>query len=193
MLPDDPDPAPPVAPALPRPSDEPSLAADPAAGRAQRLDPRLVPCERLGGGLFLGGLSLGAALGLLFLALGGEVPRARLLFLALLALALLGALAAVTWIHPARKLAVSWWRLTDEGLEIRSGVWFQHLRSVPRARVQHTDVERGPIERRFGLATLVVYTAGHQDSEVRLEGLEHATAVAIRDRLLAGEGAHDGA
>jgi hypothetical protein len=72
---------------------------------------------------------------------------------------------------------------------IRSGVWFQHVRTVPRARVQHTDVERGPIERRYGLATLVVHTAGHQDSEIRLEGLAHATAVAIRDHLLAGGGA----
>jgi uncharacterized protein len=56
---------------------------------------------------------------------------------------------------------------------------------VPRERVQHTDVERGPLGRRFGLATLVVHTAGHQDSEIRLEGLEHGTALAVRDRLLA--------
>lgn len=178
-------------PAPPNPPLPPALTSDPLDGRVHRLDPRVVPCERLGGGLFLAGLALAALLGLVFLWLGGEMPRARVLFLAVLALVLLAGLAVLTWIHPQRKLAVSWWRLAPEGLVIRSGVWFQHLRTVPRARVQHTDVERGPIERRFDLATLVVYTAGHQDSEVRLEGLAHATAVAIRDRLLAGGDGHD--
>lgn len=164
---------------------EPEHLAD---GRARRLDPRLVPCERLGGGLFVAALALAAILGLVFLLLGDEVVLRRLLFLALLALSVLGLLAAVTWVHPRLKLRTSSWALSPEGLEIQSGVWFQHLRTVPLTRVQHTDVERGPIERRYGLATLVVHTAGHQDSEVRLEGLAHATAVAIRDHLLTGAG-----
>jgi hypothetical protein len=154
-------------------------------GRPRRLDPRLVPCERLGGGLFVGGLFLAAVVTVVWLALGGELVRARLVLLAGLMLVAITALAVVGWIHPALKLRTSSWRLDAEGFEIHSGVWFQHVRTVPRARVQHTDVERGPIERRYGLASLVVHTAGHQDSEIRLGGLAHETAVAIRDHLLA--------
>ena len=55
---------------------------------------------------------------------------------------------------------------------------------VPRSRVQHLDIERGPIERRFGLATLVVHTAGTRLHALRQPGLLAADALALRDALL---------
>lgn len=187
-----------VTPSSPAPPLQPEPEGSEAAvgladGRKRPLDPRLVPCERLGGGLLVGGLFLASMVGGVFSLLGDEVNRGRLALLSLLVTTALGLLAALTWIHPRLKLRTSSWALSRAGLELRSGVWFQHVRTLPRARVQHTDVERGPIERRYGLATLVVHTAGHQDSEVRLGGLAHETAVAIRDDLLAGGGAARGA
>ena len=56
---------------------------------------------------------------------------------------------------------------------------------MPRSRIQHTDVTQGPYERRFGLATLVVYTAGTENASITIEGLSHETALAVRDALLA--------
>ena len=56
--------------------------------------------------------------------------------------------------------------------------------TVPRSRVQHTDVSQGPLERRFGLGTLVVYTAGTDHARVSLGGLAHAHALRIREQLL---------
>jgi membrane protein YdbS with pleckstrin-like domain len=50
--------------------------------------------------------------------------------------------------------------------------------------VQHIDIERGPIERRFGLATLVVHTAGTRLNALRQSGFVDADAVALRDALL---------
>ena len=67
---------------------------------------------------------------------------------------------------------------------------------MPRSRIQHTDVSQGPYQRRFGLATLVVYTAGTEHASIAIEGLRHETALAFRDALLArGEpaGGADGA
>lgn len=55
---------------------------------------------------------------------------------------------------------------------------------MPRSRVQHTDVSQDPIERGFGLGTLVIYTAGTDHARVDLSGLEQATALRIRDYLL---------
>jgi membrane protein YdbS with pleckstrin-like domain len=55
---------------------------------------------------------------------------------------------------------------------------------VPRSRVQHTDVSQGPLERRYGLGTLVIYTAGTSHSRVNLEGLDHEVARRIRAHLL---------
>jgi len=160
-------------------------------GVAQRLDPRSVPCERIAGWIRTAVLvALGSA-GLVFYWTGSEPRLVRLAFLAgLLLLVVLASLLA-TVILPRLAWQHASWRLFPLVLEIRRGVVFRHLVSVPRARVQHTDVERGPIERRFGLATLVVHTAGHDDSEIRLEGLEHGVALALRDRLLTSGG--DGA
>lgn len=160
-------------------------------GQPQRLDPRSVPCERIAGWVRSLALFLLGLVGLMFYASGRDPRLLRLFLLAGLLLLLVGLSVLSTLILPRLAWSNASWRLLPLVLEIRRGVVFKHVISVPRARVQHTDVVRGPIERRFGLATLVVYTAGHDDSEIRLEGLEHEVALALRDRLLGGTG--DGA
>jgi uncharacterized protein len=82
-------------------------------------------------------------------------------------------------------------RLLLDGLWIERGVYWRRETFVPRARVQHTDVNQGPLARRFGIAELKVFTAGTQDAEIEVDGLAHADALALRDRLL-GRGGHDG-
>ncbi len=167
---------------------EAGAPAFPADGRGHRLDPRSVPCARISGGIFAAVVLVIGALALGFLALANDPNVRQLVLLGLVWLALVAAAAGSAWFLPPRRYRHCSWRLSAFGLEIRRGVWFRHWISLPRARVQHTDVERGPLGRRFGLATLVVHTAGQQDSEVRLEGLAHETALAIRDHLLgAGE------
>ena len=54
---------------------------------------------------------------------------------------------------------------------------------MPRSRVQHTDVSQGPLERHYGLGTLVVYTAGTDHARVSLPGLAHEVAIQLRDDL----------
>jgi membrane protein YdbS with pleckstrin-like domain len=76
------------------------------------------------------------------------------------------------------------YRVDDDGIEIRSGVLWRAVANVPRSRVQHTDVAQGPLERKYGLGKLIIYTAGTHHSRVELPGLEHQTALAIRDHLL---------
>jgi membrane protein YdbS with pleckstrin-like domain len=62
---------------------------------------------------------------------------------------------------------------------------------VPRSRVQHLDIERGPIERHFGLATLILHTAGTRRQAIRQSGLPDADAVALRDALVPASDRHD--
>jgi membrane protein YdbS with pleckstrin-like domain len=76
------------------------------------------------------------------------------------------------------------WKLDARGLQVRRGLVWKHELLVPRSRVQHLDIERGPIERRFGLATLVVHTAGTRMHALRQPGLPDADALALRDALL---------
>jgi membrane protein YdbS with pleckstrin-like domain len=56
--------------------------------------------------------------------------------------------------------------------------------NVPRSRLQHTDVSQGPLERRYGLGTLVLYTAGTDHARIDLAGLEHGVALRLRQHLL---------
>jgi membrane protein YdbS with pleckstrin-like domain len=108
-------------------------------------------------------------------------------------------LGAVLWLAlPVLALAwarVRWrrttWRLDERGLQVRRGVVFRKEVLVPRSRVQHLDLERGPIERHFGLATLVVHTAGTRMHALRQSGFLDADAVALRDALLPEADRHD--
>jgi membrane protein YdbS with pleckstrin-like domain len=75
------------------------------------------------------------------------------------------------------------WRLDDEGLAIRRGRMFQRETRVPATRVQHLDLKRGPWQRKRGLATLVVHTAGTRHSAVTLPHLDADDAERLRDVL----------
>ena len=60
---------------------------------------------------------------------------------------------------------------------------------VPHERTQSLAVSQGPLQRRYGVATLKLYTAGSRFTRTELPGLEYAEAVALRDRLLLRESA----
>ncbi|MGE3171073.1 MAG: PH domain-containing protein [Planctomycetota bacterium] len=87
-------------------------------------------------------------------------------------------------------LAYARWRFAadDRVLTMRYGILFVEERLVPVPRMQHVDLTRGPIERLFGLATLVVFTAGNEGSAFRVPGLRRARAEALRDRILRARG-----
>lgn len=82
------------------------------------------------------------------------------------------------------------WQLDAIGLHVRRGLIWQTEVLIPRSRVQHLDIERGPLERRFILATLVVHTAGTQTQALRQSGLTEADAVALRDALIPDAARH---
>jgi membrane protein YdbS with pleckstrin-like domain len=87
-------------------------------------------------------------------------------------------------------LAWARWRYGYLGdlLLLRYGILFVEERAVPVKRMQHVDLVRGPIERLFGLATLVVFTAGNEGSAFRVPGLRAARAQELRDRIVEARG-----
>jgi membrane protein YdbS with pleckstrin-like domain len=70
-------------------------------------------------------------------------------------------------------------------LRIVRGFMFHSDTIVPFGRIQHIDVEQGPVQRPFGIATLQVHTAGNHNSTVSLPGLAHADALAMREAIRA--------
>lgn len=75
------------------------------------------------------------------------------------------------------------WKLDAEGFATRRGGLWRTETLVPVSRVQHLDLERGPLERRLGLATLVVHTAGTRMAAVKLPLLALEDAEALRAHL----------
>ncbi len=73
----------------------------------------------------------------------------------------------------------------ERHLRIQHGVLVHHEKTIPIARLQHLDVDRGPFERLFGLASLAVYTAGGRTATFRIPGLSPERAEAIRADILA--------
>ncbi len=98
--------------------------------------------------------------------------------------------AWTVWIARRRWLRTRW-RLDDDGFGVRRGHLWRRDTRVPGSRVQHIDIQRGPLERAFGLSTLIVHTAGTQNSSVSLAGLDQAEAERLRDAL-ASRAARDG-
>jgi len=92
------------------------------------------------------------------------------------------ALLAVIFI-PHRRWGRLGYALHPKMLQVVRG-WLFHMDTiVPLVRVQHIDVTRGPLDKVFGTATLVVHTAGTHNSIVTLPGLSPDKASGIRDEI----------
>lgn len=95
-------------------------------------------------------------------------------------------------------LLIGWWPplsyrylrfgIDETGIAIESGVIWRSRIALPRIRIQHTDVSQGPLERRYGIGTLKLYTAGSRHTRIELPGLNYDEAIALRDALLAEGG-----
>lgn len=104
---------------------------------------------------------------------------------------LLGCIAGVVALSIlAPPLSYARWRFgfQDDLLLMRYGILFVEERAVPVRRMQHVDLMRGPVERLFGLATLVVFTAGNEGSAFRVPGLSVQRAQELRDRIVQARG-----
>jgi uncharacterized protein len=149
------------------------------------LDPRTPKVWRLSialsGGIFLAAL-IGGGIIFWFLAPGVS----RVLWSVAGAFFLLFLWQAV-WYTP-RTYRAWGYRIDDRVLEIRKGLWEKSLSLLPLSRLQHVDIQRGPIERKFGLATLTLHTAGTHNATLTLPGLDADEAVRLRDHLLAAGG-----
>ena len=82
---------------------------------------------------------------------------------------------------PQRIYARLRYRLTGRLLQVVRGWLFHTDTVVPLVRVQHLDVTRGPLDKIFGTASLVVHTAGTHNSIVTVPGLAPERASEIRD------------
>lgn len=71
--------------------------------------------------------------------------------------------------------------IRDKDVIYRSGWIIRSTHTCPFNRIQHSTVTMGPLERKFGLARLVLYTAGSNDADLSIPGLTQATAQQLKE------------
>ncbi|HYD25096.1 MAG TPA: PH domain-containing protein [Croceibacterium sp.] len=143
--------------------------------RLTPLHPNYVKVVRLGTLLF----TLPFVIAALVLELSGVLPRGAFLVpVGLLALWLIVR-------APLRRYHARGYQLGADRLRVVRGLVFRSDTVVPFGRVQHIDVHQGPVERGYGLATLVLHTAGNHNASVSLPGLDHDDAMAMREEIRA--------
>ena len=71
--------------------------------------------------------------------------------------------------------------LRDKDVIYRSGWIVQKIHTCPFNRIQHSSVRTGLFERKYGLATLILYTAGTDDADLEIPGLKEADAYAMKE------------
>ncbi|HEY0445376.1 MAG TPA: PH domain-containing protein [Allosphingosinicella sp.] len=94
-------------------------------------------------------------------------------------------LAVWTALGPRRRYRSWGFAMEEDELHVQHGLLTRVRTIVPFGRVQHIDVQQGPIERRYGLGTLVLHTAGTRSSAVGLPGLPFEEAGRMRDIIRA--------
>lgn len=87
--------------------------------------------------------------------------------------------------YPPRSYRSWGYRIDGKVLETKRGIWFRVHQLLPLSRLQHVDLHSGPIERSFGLASLLLHTAGTQHASIVVPGLDAREAARLRDELVA--------
>ena len=147
---------------------------DPPGEPWVRVSPRLATVRRLG--LVLGWLPLTA---LAVVALWLVHVWAGLLA-AVVGIAVLG----WSWLVVGRTVRSWGYAERADDLLVTRGVLRRQLVVVPYGRMQFVDVTAGPLDRRFGLATVQLHTAAAA-TDATIPGLVPAEAARLRDRLAA--------
>nr|AXL06648.1 hypothetical protein [uncultured bacterium] len=122
-----------------------------------------------------------ASLATLLAALGIVIPPARP-WPPIAAMAVVVLAVPLVALLPAWWYRVHRWEVTDTAVYARAGYFFQESRIAPMSRIQTVDTERGPLERCFGLATLIVTTASSAGA-VTIKGLDQDIAASLAHRL----------
>lgn len=147
----------------------------PAGEAWQRVSPKLVTLRRLVLGLTVVVIGVPVGVGLWFwLGWAGVVIVAALVLVAVV---------WGLWLIP-RNWRAWGYSERDDDLLVTHGVMFRRLTVVPYGRMQFVDVASGPLERRYGLATIQLHTASPA-TDAKIPGLPAQEAARLRDRLSA--------
>ena len=144
---------------------------------AERLDPRAITLWRIVGTLNVLPLLIGAGFAGWALLRFGDVS---FFFGVLLALAVLALAGVVVGVVPELRWRRWRYEIRPDEVDLQRGIFWISRTLVPLARIQHVDTRQGPLQRRFGLSTVVLYTAAGPN---QIPELSTPIAERARDRI----------
>ncbi len=72
----------------------------------------------------------------------------------------------------------------DKDICYKTGIFFTKVTAIPFNRIQHVETSHGPLDRRFGTASLQLFTAGGSSGDLNIDGLEAENAENLRAFIL---------
>lgn len=156
------------------PDDSGHPAPPTGSGQQVPLERRVLVLWRIRAGAGIAGLGL---LGVV----GGLV--AGIIAIVGASLVVTAALAGAAWWWTGRVWRSWRFEVGDHALHLRHGVVTRRTSTIPYHRVQHIDLEAGPIERWLRLQTLVLRTAS-ASTDSTVPGIDADDAEALRARIL---------
>lgn len=118
------------------------------------------------------------AIGVPVFLLVDSLQDARVIFIAL---ALFLSLSVLSFVSTGLSFKFSGYALRERDLLFRSGWLKRRMRIVVRSRIQHVSVQSGPIERKFGLSSVSIFTAGSSEADFTIKGIKEQTALGIKE------------
>ena len=142
----------------------------------QELDPAFKRLRQVQSGLAL----LLVALPLAFITVAADIP---LLPAAIIWSAWSIVLTVLlTW--PAIAFPKRGYVVRDKDILFRRGVIWRSVTAVPFNRIQHVETSNTPLDRRYDLATLQLFTAGGSSGDLKIDGLAASVAEQLRIYIL---------
>lgn len=97
---------------------------------------------------------------------------------------------SAVWAFLGPSLRYRQWRyeIREDEVDLQHGILVKTRQLVPMARIQHVDTRRGPLQQRFGLASVVFFTAA---GSMEIPALSREHAADVRNRIADLAKVHD--
>lgn len=142
----------------------------------ERLEPRYLTQQRVIWAILIGLLLVGGIVAMVFTG-----PPLWVWVVAVTAALVLFGLA---WVLEGLAYDYRGVQLRERDVSARRGLIGRSTISVPFTRVQHVTLERGAFDRLFGLAQVVIFTAGAIAADARVKGLTPERAERLREGII---------
>ena len=160
--------------------DNPEIAIENLPGadavQWQELDPKYKRLRQVQSALVL----LGATVPLTIVTVAAEIPVLPATIIWSQWLIIL--LASLVW--PVIAFPKRGYVVRDKDILFRKGVVWRSVTAIPFNRIQHVETSNTPLDRKFGLATLQLFTAGGSSGDLKIDGLAASVAEQLRVYIL---------